>query len=159
MWNPGDPARAIELRDTQAAADRLGLRLHSIEVRSPDDIERAFSAMPRERPDALIVQQDPLTFAQRARIADFAPKNRLPAISVFREFPEAGGLMAYGTNLADLYRRAATHVDRVLKGAKPADLPVEQPTRFELVINLKTVKTLGLTIPQSILIRADQVIQ
>ncbi len=159
MWNPGDPARAIELRDTQAAADRLGLRLQSIEVRSPDEIERAFSAILRERPDALIVQQDPLTIAQRARIADLALKNRLPAISVFREFPEAGGLMAYGTNLADLYRRAATYVDKILKGARPADLPVEQPTRFELVINLKTAKALGLTLPQSILIRADHVIQ
>jgi putative ABC transport system substrate-binding protein len=159
MWNPADPARALEVRETQAAAEKLGLRLQSIEVRSPEEIERAFSAMPRERLDALIVQQDPLTILHRARIAGLTVKSRLPAISVFREFPEAGGLMAYGTNLADLYRRAATYVDKILKGAKPADLPVEQPTRFELVINLKTAKALGLTIPQSVLIRADQVIQ
>ena len=159
MWNPADPARALELRETQAAAEKLGLRIQSIEVRSPDEIERAFSAMTRERPDALIVQQDPLTIAHRARIADLALKSRLPAISPFREFPEAGGLMAYGPNLTDLYRRAATFVDKILKGAKPADLPVEQPTRFELVVNLKTAKALGLTLPESVLIRADHVIQ
>ena len=159
MWNPGDPARALEFKETQAAAGSLGLRLHPTEVRSLDEIEGAFAAMARDRTDALIVQQDPFTIAHRARIADLAVKGRLPAISTFREFPEAGGLMAYGANLADLYRRAATYVDKILKGARPADLPVEQPMRFELVINLNTAKALRLTIPPSILIRADQVIQ
>ena len=159
LWNPDDPARVLEVRATQAAAERLGVRLQSTEVRSRSEIERAFSAMAKERPDALIVQQDPLTITHRARIAELALKNRLPTIAPFREFPEAGGLMAYGTNLVDLYRRAPTYVDKILKGAKPADLPVEQPTKFEFVVNLKTAKALGLTIPQSVLIRADHVIQ
>ncbi len=159
MWNPADPARALEFRETQAAAGTLGLRLLPAEVRSPRDIDRAFASMARERADALIVQQDPFTIAHRTRIADLALKNRLPTISTFREFPEAGGLMAYGTNLDDLYRRAAAYVDKILKGAKPGDLPVEQPMRFELLINMKVAKALGLTIPQSIHIRADQVIQ
>ena len=159
LWNPADPARALEVRDTQAAAEKLGLRLQSVKVRSADEIEGAFGAMTRERPDALIVQQDPLTIRHRTRIAELALRSRLPAIGVFREFAEAGGLMTYGTNLADLYRRAATYVDKILKGAKPADLPVEQPTRFELVVNLKTVRALGLTLPRSVLIRVDQLIQ
>ncbi len=159
MWNPGDPARALEFRETQAAAGRLGLRLQAAEVRNSDEMERAFSGMTREPPDALIVQQDPFTIFHRARIADLAFKSRVPAISTFREFAEAGGLMTYGTNLAELYRRAAAFVDKILKGAKPADLPVEQPTKFELVINLKTAKALGLAIPPSVLIRADHVIQ
>ena len=159
LWNPDDPARVLEVKATQAAAERLGVRLQSTEVRSRNEIEGAFSAMAKERPDALIVQQDPLTITHRARIAELALKNRLPTIAPFREFPEAGGLMAYGTNLVDLYRRAPTYVDKILKGAKPADLPVEQPTKFEFVVNLKTAKALGLTIPQSVLIRADHVIR
>jgi putative ABC transport system substrate-binding protein len=158
MWNPDDPARALEVRETQAAAERLRLRLRSIEVRSLDDIERAFGAMTKDPPDGLIVQQDPLTIRHRARIAELSLKSRLPVIGVFKELTEAGGLMSYGTNLPDLYRRAATYVDKILKGAKPADLPVEQPTRFELVVNLKTARVLGLRIPQSVLVRADQVI-
>jgi putative ABC transport system substrate-binding protein len=118
-----------------------------------------FAAMVRERAVALLVLSDPLTVLHRTRLADLAAKRRLPTMYPWREFVDAGGLMAYGPSLPDLYRRAATYVDKILKGAKPADLPVEQPTRFELVINLKTAKALGLTIPQSILIRADQVIQ
>ena len=147
------------MRETEAAARTLGVQLQSLEVRGPDDFESAFAAAIRGRAGALITVEDPLTLVHRARVVDFAAKSRLPAIYGFREFVEAGGLMAYGTHLPDLSRRAATYVDKILKGTKPADLPVEQPTRFEMVINLKTAKALGLTIPQSILIRADQVIQ
>jgi len=147
------------MRETQAAARTLGVQVQSLEVRGPDDFENAFPAAIRGRAGALIVVDDPLTYLYRMRIADLAARNRLPAMYGFREYAEAGGLMAFGTSLADLYRRAATYVDKILKGAKPADLPVEQPTKFELVINLKTAKALGLTIPQSLLFRADQVIQ
>jgi putative ABC transport system substrate-binding protein len=115
--------------------------------------------MHKERVDAILVMNDPQLFAQRGRIAALAAKTHLPGIYEWREFSEAGGLMSYGADLADLYRRAATYVDKILKGAKPGDLPVEQPTKFELVVNLKTAKALGLTIPQSVLIRADEVIQ
>ena len=159
LWNPGDPARAFEVRDTQVAAERLGLTVRSVEVRTLADVERGFAAMSKDPADALIVQQDPLTFANRARIAELALRNRLPAISPFREFAEAGGLLTYGANLADIYRRAAYFVDRILKGTRPADLPVEEPTKFELVINLKTAKALRLTIPPSVLLRADRVIE
>nr|MBI3612990.1 ABC transporter substrate-binding protein [Nitrospirota bacterium] len=159
MWNPADPARALEVRETRAAAERLGLRLQAAEVRNPDEVERSFTAMTRKPPDALIVLQDPFTILHRQRIADLALKTRLPAVSTFREFAEAGGFMSYGASLADLWRRGATFVDKILNGARPADLPVEQPTKFELVVNLKTAKALGLTIPPSVLIRADQVIQ
>jgi ABC-type uncharacterized transport system substrate-binding protein len=128
-------------------------------VRGPDEIDSAFAAMTRERAGAVIVLADPMLIAQRKRIADLAAKSRLPAMYMLTDHVKAGGLMAYGPNIADLYRRAATYVDKILKGAKPADLPVEQPTKFELMINLKTAKALGLKIPQSLLARADEVIQ
>jgi len=159
LWNPALPAVVAIMRETEAAARTLGVQLQSLEVRGPDDFESAFAAATRGRARALITVEQPLAFIHRARIVDFAAKSRLPAIYPFKEFVDTGGLMSYGAHAADLWRRAATYVDKILKGAKPADLPVEQPTRFELVINMKTAKALGLTIPQSILIRADQVIQ
>jgi len=159
LLNPDSPESAVFLRETQAAAQALAVKLQLLEVRSPNELEGAFAAMTRGRADALLVLPHPLTFAHTRRIVDLAAKSRLPAMYPFREAVEAGGLMAYAANAPDMFRRAATYVDKILKGAKPADLPVEQPTKFELIINLKTAKTLGLTIPQSILIRADQVIQ
>jgi putative ABC transport system substrate-binding protein len=137
----------------------LGVKLQSLNLQRPDEFESAFSAMTRERADALIVLSDAFATFHRARIADLAAKSRLPAMYGHRLYAEAGGLVSYGPELSDLFRRAASFVDKILKGAKPADLPVEQPTRFELVINLRTAKALGLTIPQSVLIRADHVIQ
>jgi len=133
--------------------------LQSLEVPAPKEIEAAFSAMTRRRPDALITFVDAVTLPHRQRIVELAAKSRLPAIYQVREFVEAGGLMSYGLSVERQMRRAAVYVDKILRGAKPADLPVEQPTKFELVINLKTAKALGLTIPQSVLIRADEVIQ
>ena len=141
------------------AGKDLRMAIQSVEVRGAGDFETAFAATLRERAGGLLVFGEPLTFAHRRQIAEFAVKNGLASSYNAREFVEAGGFMSYGANLSDLYRRAATYVDKILKGAKPADLPVEQPTKFELVINLKTAKALGLTIPQSVLIRADEVIQ
>ncbi len=160
LGNPDVPHSALVFRETQVAARVLGVELQSVEVRGAAEFESAFSAMTRERAGALILStRVPVFFAHRKQIADLAVKNRLPAIYANRDFVDAGGLMSYGAHVPDLYRRAATYVDKMLRGAKPADLPVEQPTKFELVINLKTAKALGLTIPQSVLIRADQVIQ
>ncbi len=135
------------------------MTLLPVQARTPNDYEGAFAAMTRERAGALVVLPDPMSLTERRRITDLAARSRLPAIYGFKEEAEAGGLMSYGVNLRWSYHRAATYVDKILKGAKPADLPVEQPTRFELVINMKTAKALGLTFPQSILVRADQVIQ
>ena len=159
LWNAANPGNVIILRGVQAAARTLGVTLQSREVRGPDDFEAAFAKMSRERPDALMILDDPLLFQYRASIVDFAAKKRLPTMHPFRESVEAGGLIAYSVNLAELNRRAAEYVDKILKGADPAELPIEQPTEFELVINLKTAKALGLTIPQSLLQRADQVIE
>jgi ABC-type uncharacterized transport system substrate-binding protein len=143
----------------EVAARTLGVRLQVVEARGPDDFERAFSEMTGARADALAVLTS-ATFSQgRRRLVDLAAKSRLPAIYPFRQDVEAGGLMSYGPDILDQYRRAATYVDKILKGAKPADMPVEQPTKFELVINLKVAKALGLTIPQSVLAQADQVIE
>jgi putative ABC transport system substrate-binding protein len=147
------------LREADVAARALGVRLQLVEARGPDDFDRAFSDMTRARAGALTVLGSTMFFSERRRLVDLAAKNRLPAVYPWRNFVDVGGLMAYGPNLADLYRRAATYVDKILKGAKPGDLPVEQPTKFEFVINLKTAKALGLTIPQSVLGRADEVIQ
>jgi putative ABC transport system substrate-binding protein len=135
------------------------VRLQFVEAGGPEDFDRAFSDMTRARAGALTVLPSNMFTNERRRLVDLPAKNRLPAVYPAREFVNAGGLMAYGTNVADLYRRAATYVDKILKGTKPGDLPVEQPTKFELVINLKTAKALGLTIPQSVLGRADEVIQ
>ena len=159
LWNPTNPSNRLHFEDIQLGAKALGVALQSVEIRSPDGFNPAFTAITRERPDALVMTADPLHRLHVGRIIEFAARSRLPAMYQLRENVEAGGLMSYGTSLPDLYRRAATFVDKILKGAKPGDLPVEQPTTFELVINLKTAKALGLTIPQSVLIRADQVIQ
>ena len=159
LFNPIAPIMPPQMRETKVAARALGVQLQLLEVRAPEDFEMAFQAARRGGAGALITMDDTFVFTHRARIVKLAAKNRLPAIYGFREFVDAGGLMSYAANLVDMYRRAATYVDKILKGAKPADLPVEQPTRFELVINLKTAKALGLTIPQSVLIRADEVIQ
>ena len=127
--------------------------------RTSDDFDSAFEAARKQRPDALITVEDPLTFSHQKRIADFATGQQLPSLYGFREFVVAGGLMSYGANVADLFRRAASYVDKILKGAKPADLPVQQPTTFELVINVKTARALGLEIPPTLLARADEVIE
>ena len=136
-----------------------GLKAHLMEVRAPTEFERAFAAMARERAGAVTVLVDAMFFSERKRIVDLAARSRLPAIYQRREYVEEGGLMAFGPSLIDLFRRAAGYVDKLLKGAKPGDLPIEQATKFELVVNLKTAKTLGLTIPQSVLLRADQLIK
>jgi putative ABC transport system substrate-binding protein len=147
------------LDGAEVAARTLGVRLQLVEVRGSADFDRAFSEMTRERAGALIVGGGGLLNNYRSRLADLAAKTRLPAAYPFRVYVEAGGLMSYGPDLADSYRRAATYVDKILRGAKPGDLPVEQPTKLELVINLKTAKSLGLAIPQSVLLRADSVIR
>ena len=158
-WNPTNPANTAYLTVLRSVAQKLGVKLQSEEVTDPGGFDRAFASMNAGHVQALVVVIDPLTVRYRGRIAELAAKNRLPAMYGFREFADAGGLMAYGANVADLCRRAATYVDKILKGAKPADLPIEQPTTFELVVNLKTAKALGITIPQSILLRADQTIE
>ena len=157
LQNPN--SRRGVLRQAEGAARALGLQLLILEARTPSEIEAAFAAMTSQRADGLLVLRDAVFRAQRAQITALAAKNRLPAVYGLREEAEAGGLIAYGASVPQLYRRAATYVDKILKGAKPGDLPVEQPTQFELVINLKTAKTLGLTIPPSLLLRADQVIE
>jgi putative ABC transport system substrate-binding protein len=162
LWQPGAASERVDkdmLKAADVAARALGVRLRFVEARGRADIDRAFSDITRARAGALTVWTGAMFFSERKRLVDLAAKNRLPAVYPQREFVDAGGLMAYGTDLADLFRRAATYVDKILKGAKPADLPVEQPTKFELVINLKTAKALGLTIPPSLLARADEVVQ
>jgi ABC-type uncharacterized transport system substrate-binding protein len=159
LRNPASAAHAPYFNDLQAAARGLRLTVQSVEVQEPNEFEAAFARMTRERPDALIVTGDAIHQLRQAWIVDFAAKRRLPALYQLKDYVEAGGLMSYGASISDNYRRAATYVDKILKGAKPADLPVQQPTKFELVINLKTAKALGLTIPQTLLQRADQVIE
>ena len=162
LWNPGTRGERTEqdmLKDAQVAARSLGVRLHFFEARRPEDVDRAFSEMTSARADALVVLSSTMLFQERRRLVELAAKTRLPAVYPWREAVDAGGLMAYGANIADLRRRAATYVDKILKAAKPGDLPVERPTKFEGVINLKTAKDLGLTIPQSVQDRADDVIQ
>ena len=147
------------LSEAEVAARALGMHLQVVEARGAEDFDRAFSNMISGRADAMFVVSTPVFSAERRRLLELAAKNRLPAVYSYRVYVDAGGLMSYGPNLVDLSRRAATYVDKILKGAKPGDLPVEQPTKFELVINLKTAKNLGLTIPQSVIARADDVIQ
>ena len=159
LWNAANPYASLVVREMEATATTLGVQLQSLVVRGPDDFEGALAAATTGRAGALTAVEDPLTVTKRTQIVDFAAKSRLPAIYGVKEFVDAGGLMSYGVHFADLYRRAAPYVDKILKGAKPADLPVQQPTKFEFVINLKTAKALGLTIPQSVLQRADEVIQ
>ena len=159
LWNPAQTAHPPLIRQAETAARSIGCQLRLVAARSPAEFDGVFVTMGQERADALLVLADPMFFQQRARLADLAEKNRLPAMYGLREHVEAGGLMTYAASIRDLYRRAALYVDKILKGAKPADLPIEQPTKFELVINLKTAKALGLTIPPSLLARADQVIE
>jgi putative ABC transport system substrate-binding protein len=159
LGNPTNPDHAPQVRHAQDAARALGIRLRLLEARDFGEIDRAFGAVATERASAAIVLTDRVFLDHRTRIADHAVRLRLPTVFTLSEFPEAGGLLAYGPSLADGFRRAATYVDKILKGAKPADLPVEQPTTFELVINLKTASGLGLTIPPALLQRADQVIR
>jgi len=159
LENPDNPYTAVMMKEVETAARSLGVQIRFLELRSGDAPDTAFSGLARERPHALLVLFDPLLTRQRARIAELANKHRLPSMYPHREYAEAGGLMAYGASLTDLYRRAATYVDKILKGARPADLPVEQPTKFELVINLGTARSLGLTIPQSVLLRTDETIK
>jgi putative ABC transport system substrate-binding protein len=157
--NPGNPAHGPMLREAQVAGRSLGVQLQVLEARGPNEFDRAFAAMVKQRVGALLVLSDAVYLLLRTPLAQLAGKSRLLTIYGFREHVDAGGLLAYGPNLSDLFGRAATYVDKILKGAKAADLPVEQPTKFELIINLKTAKALGLTIPQSLLGRADEVIQ
>jgi len=159
LWDSANPYTTIGFNETEVAARTLGVEVQSLEVRSPDDFDRAFEAAQQQHPDALVTVDDPLTLNHLKRIVDFTAVQRLPSVHVAREFAAAGGLVSYGTNMADVIRRAAGYVDKILKGAKPADLPVPQPTKFELVINLKTAKALGVTIPPSLLARADEVIE
>jgi putative ABC transport system substrate-binding protein len=160
IWNPDIRGAMLDHRETEDASRSLHLQLQSIEVRRADDLERAFSAMIRGRAEGLIVPVvNPIAFARRVEIAGLAQRNRLPSIFGGREFVEAGGLLAYGPNIADGWRRAATYVDKILKGAKPGELPVEQPTTFELAINLKTAKAIGVTIPPTLVRRADHLIR
>jgi len=159
LANISNPAGASQWRQMQGRARSLGLEPQVLDVRAPEDFARAFDTAIKQRADAVLVVNDTLTQTNFRRIVDLSAKYRLPSIFASREFVDAGGLMAYGPNFTDSYRRAATYVDKILKGAKPADLPVEQPTKFELVINLKMAKALGVTIPQSILIRADEIIR
>jgi putative ABC transport system substrate-binding protein len=159
LHNPANPGNAPQAQHGQDAARALGVRLQLLEARGPSEIDSAFAAMTNEQAGAVIVLVDAILQGNRTRITDLAARHRLPAVYGLSEYAEAGGLLAFGPSRLDLFRRAATYVDKILKGAKPADLPVQQPTKFELVINLKTAKALGLTIPPSVLVRADQVIE
>jgi putative ABC transport system substrate-binding protein len=159
LWHGGHPAALLAMQETEAAGRVLGLQLHSLEVRGPNDFERVFAAAPREGAEALIVLSSAFFSAERRRIVDLVTKYRLPSMFSIRAFVEAGGLISYGPSSTDMWRRAATYVDKILKGAKPAELPVEQPTKFELIINLKTAKALGITIPPTLLFLADEVIR
>jgi putative tryptophan/tyrosine transport system substrate-binding protein len=159
LYDPANQNSVLQLKEVQTAARTLGLTVRTWEVRDADGFERVFAALNKERPDGLHVPGGPLMNANQKRIVGFALKSRLPSVYYDRTAVDAGGLMSYGVDIADSYRRVAYYVDRILKGAKPADLPVEQPTKFELVINVKTAKQIGLTIPQSLLYRADKVIK
>jgi putative ABC transport system substrate-binding protein len=159
LWNPTERVAAPVFKETSVAAQALSLQLHSFEVQTPQDIEKAFVEMPKVQPNALLVILSPLVTLHSKRIVEMALKQHLPGMYPTRQFAEEGGLMAYGPLIGDLYRRAATYVDKILKGAKPADLPVEQPTKFEFVVNVKTAKQIGVTIAPNVLARADKVIK
>jgi putative ABC transport system substrate-binding protein len=159
LRNPAHPLAGVFMRETQAAALALRLKLDFVDARDRDELAKALLALGKERPSALILTPDPVFTAGRSRIVDFVSKHHLPSIFFSGDFVEAGGLMSYGPSFRESYRRAAFYVDKVLKGAKPADLPVEQPTKFELIVNLKAAKQIGLTIPPNVLARADRVIR
>jgi ABC-type uncharacterized transport system substrate-binding protein len=159
LSNPGNPFHSAWLGEANAAKRSLRVQLQVLEARQPGEFEQAFAAMTRKRAGALLVVADGMFLLHRGKIAELTARHRLPAMYGQREHIEAGGLVFYGASLRDSFRRAATYVDKILKGARPADLPIEQPTKFELVINLRAAKALGLTIPQSLLLRADQIIE
>jgi putative ABC transport system substrate-binding protein len=159
LWNAGNPYSALVFKETQDAGKTLGIEIQNLEVRAPNDFDRVFEAAIQKRADALATVEDPLTIDYRKQISEFATKSQLPTMNGVKEFVVVGGLMSYGAQIADLLRRSAGYVDKILKGEKPGDLPVEQPTKFEFVINLKTAKALGLTIPTTLLARADEVIE
>ena len=159
LWNPLNPATQRDFSELEVAARTLGIAVHSAQVRTSTELSAALASITRTRADALMVQADPLTLAHGKQIADFAARNRLASMFYMREYVDQGGLVSYGASLTDQYRRSAGYVDKILKGAKPADLPVEQPTKFELVISVKTAKVLGITIPESMLLRADEVLR
>lgn len=159
IYNPDNPGSVLALKETQRWATAMGIRLEPHEFRGPHDFESVFGAIAGKRPDALMTTADPLIASYRTRIVDFAAKHRLPSMYPSREFVDAGGLMFYGGSIPEMYRRAAVYVDKILKGARPGDLAIEQPTKFDMVINMRAAKVLGITIPQSILVRADKVIE
>jgi putative ABC transport system substrate-binding protein len=159
LWNPQNPASTLSWKEIQLPARQLGVELHSLEVRSSNDFDKAFDAATKARAGALFIIADPVIVTNLKRIAGLTAKSHLPSIFQFSEFVDSGGLMAYGPDRADMFRRAATYVDKILKGAKPADLPIEQPIKFELAINMKTAKALGLKIPNSVLVQATKVIE
>jgi putative ABC transport system substrate-binding protein len=159
IWNPGNPAAAADWRETQAAARRLGVKVESLEVRNAESFLAALASIPPRQPAAIMMIDDTLTVSYRELLAEFALKHQIPAVMARREFAEAGGLMSYAPRTSDLFRRAAGHVDKILKGTRPERLPIEQPTTFELVINLRTARSFALTIPPALLLRADQVIE
>jgi putative tryptophan/tyrosine transport system substrate-binding protein len=159
LWNAANPYPALVFKQTQIASLDLGIQIQSLEVRGPNDFDRAFEAAIQQRAEALVTVGDPLTVDYRKQITEFANKSRLPAIYATKDFVAVGGLMSYGAQIHDLFPRVAKYVDKILKGEKPADMPVEQPTKFELVINLKTAKAFGITVPPSLLARADEVIE
>src|SRR5213596_772309 len=159
VWNKGNAGMALEAKATQDVAGPLGITLQDRGVEEPNELEVVFAVITKDRPDGFLALMDPVLNSYQKRILDFIAKNRLPAIFENQAWVEAGGLISYGANYADAFRRAATLMDKILKGTKPADIPVEQPTKFELVINLKTAKQIGLTIPDSVLFRADKIIK
>jgi putative ABC transport system substrate-binding protein len=159
LWDPESPISTLAWKETQLPARRLGVQLHSLEVRSPNELDQAVENATRARADAIDIMPGPVFTANLKRIADLAAQSRLPSIFVFPAYADAGGLVTYGPDRVDLFRRAATFVDKILKGAKPGDLPIDRAIRFELVINMKTAKALDITIPQSVLLRADRLIK
>jgi putative ABC transport system substrate-binding protein len=159
LWNPQSAVATLYWKEIQLPAQQLGIELHSLEVRNPNDFDKAFEAATKARVGGLFVIQDPLIVANLKRIVGLAAKSRLPSIYHLSEFADSGGLASYGIDRADMFRRAATYVDKILKGAKPGDLPIDRATKFELVVNLKTAKAIGLTIPREFLLRADKVIE
>jgi putative tryptophan/tyrosine transport system substrate-binding protein len=159
LWYGANPYPALVFKETQTAGRATGIEVQSLEVRNTDELDGIFESSKRQRPEALILVEDPFIFAHLKRIANFALSQKLPSLFGFREFPIAGGFMSYGASLADAYQHAADYVDKILRGAKPADIPVQQPTKFDLVINLNTAKALGIIVPRTFLVAADEVIE
>lgn len=159
LWNPNQPGQSFAFKEAQAAAQALKMRVISLEARNRAEIEKVLSGIGKDRAQAIFELPDPLIFTHRDQIAEFTVKRRIPAMFSFSEYVDAGGLMSYGTSFPDLFRRAAVYVDKILKGTAPADLPVEQPMKFDFVVNLKTAKQIGITVPPNVLVRADRVIR